>query len=674
MRPTTLALALLICLPLHTANLALQDDCTVSVDSSHSGYSPETMTDGIEVVAGGDWTLAGWASAETPGDHWIELSWPEPREVHEVVVYWALDQGFRRSREVQAQVRNGDGWRTLTAAGGGDAAAFDAFIVEPPVRTDAVRLLQPEGEGPPGRPDIMWVGEVQVFGPPFDLEAGPGEESVELELAGGSSDVTFLQRGAGHSLVTVGATPLTLVHSRADEWTAHHLVIDGAQGTPVTIAGQGGVRIAQAEVEKREGGATMDGEPIAQLKDMHIETPLTDAVIAVPDDDRGEEWAAQVRDAVRDACGLELPMMPAGQAREQMGERTVIAIGNALSNPVIEVLYDKGFAYADRVYPGEGGYAVRTVHDPLGAGHNVVTAAGSDAEGTALAVDRLCEHIAQAAADALPRILDIELGPPQSSPNPPTPDSIDGRVAGYLRLRESGDAPEWALNNFATYGIRYNQTGDLEWAEMYRALMLALVGYWDDHGPWPMEWLWDPYWAWDNSEEAPCFTDDERLRITNFLLDLGRTDRTRYAGAFTARNEISGGHQLDQNLCLFVLGDYFWKYYQHSEAREWLDVVDWRFTTSAKYHRLSHDANDYNHAAYWFLLRYARIGGDWTWVENGQFARFVTYAQMMLDNLGYRAQNGDAGSPFAGPQAQMHSMASWFYRDGGHKWAIRRGA
>jgi outer membrane protein assembly factor BamB len=242
---------------------------------------------------------------------------------------------------------------------------------------------------------------------------------------------------------------------------------------------------------------------------------------------------------------------------------------------------------------------------------------------------------------------------------------------GDIRLRESGDAPEWALNNFASYGIRYNRTGDEAWAEMYRALMLALVDYWDEHGPWPMEWLWDPYWAWDNAEEAPCFTDQERLRITNFLLDVGRTDRTRYAGSFTARNEISGGHQLDQNLCLFCLGDYFWKYYQHPEAREWLDVVDWRFTTSAKYHRLRHDANDYNHAAFWFLLRYARISGDWTWVESGQFARFVMYTQMMLDNLGYRAQNGDAGSPFAGPQAPMYSMASWFYQDGRYKWAIR---
>ncbi len=671
MRGTLLVAAALVALPAHAGNIARADDCTVRVDSSYSGYAPETLTDGIEVVAGAEWTLAGWASKDEPGEHWIELSWPEEREVHEVVVYWALDQGFRRSREVHLQVREGEGWRRLIELGGGDPAACDSFVADPPVRTSALRLLQPEGQGPPGRPDIMWVGEVQAFGPPFDADDRPAEEAVQLQLAGGSSDVTFLSRGPAGCVVSEGDSEIARVHSRADEWTDHHLVIDGAKGTPVTIEGAGGTVIADASVERREAAAAADGEPIAELKDMHIETPLHDAVIAMPENDRGEEWARQVQDAVREACGLEPTIMPAADARDQMAARTVIGIGNALNNAVIELLYDRGFVYADRLYPGEGGYAVRTVHNPLGTGYNVVTASGSDAEGTALAVECLCEHIREAAAETLPRILDIQLGPPQSRPGPPTQDAIDARVASYLRLRESGDAPEWALNNFAGYGIRYNRTGDEEWAEMYRALMLALVGYWDEHGPWPMEWLWDPYWAWDNAEEAPCFTDDERLRITNFLLDVGRTDRTRYAGAFTGRNEISGGHQLDQNLCLFVLGDYFWKYYRHPEAREWLDVVDWRFTTSARYHRLRHDANDYNHAAYWFLLRYARISGDWTYVENGQFGRFVMYTQMMLDNLGYRAQNGDAGSPFAGPQGPMYSMASWLYHDGRYKWAIR---
>ncbi|MGD9497857.1 MAG: hypothetical protein AB7Y46_16260, partial [Armatimonadota bacterium] len=679
MRGVALMLALPLCTAAEAANLARSEDCTVRVDSSYSGYVPSVLTDGVEVVGGGDWLLAGWASAEAPAEHWIELSWPGPRELHEVVVYWALDQGWRRSAQVKLQVRAGDRWRDLTDLGGTDPAAFDAFVCAPPVHTSAVRLLQPAVKGPAGRPQLMWVGEVQLFGPPAAADDRASEASAQLQLAAGSSDLTFLSRGAGHCVVSVGGRPIASVHSRADEWVAHHLVIDAAAGTPVTITGRGEARIAQVQAQRRAVSAVaaapavagVTSEPITQLKDLYLSTPLGDAVIAAPDDEQGRAWAAQVLDAVREACGRQLPVVRAAEAREMMAERTVIAIGNALDNPVIELLYNRGFVYADRVYPGSGGWAVRTVHNPLGAGHNVITASGNDAEGTTLAVERLCEHIRAAAADTLPRILDIQLGPPQTRPTPPSRESIQERVAAYLRLRASGDTPEWALNNFAGYGLRYNETGDIEWAELYRALMLALIDFWDEHGPWPMEWLWDPYWAWDNAEEAPCFTDAERLRITNFLLELGRTDRSRYAGAFTARNEMSGGHQLDQCLCLFVLGDYFWKYYRHPEAREWLDAVDWRFRTSAKYRRLRHDANDYNHAAYWFLLRYARISDDWTYVENGQFARFADYTQMMLDNLGYRAQNGDAGSPFAGPEVALYTMASWFYRDGRHKWPIR---
>ncbi len=417
----------------------------------------------------------------------------------------------------------------------------------------------------------------------------------------------------------------------------------------------------------------LGAETIARLKEMHLHTPLEGAVIAVPEGDALQRLAAQIQAGVKAAGGPDLPIRPAAQVRAagEMEKRTVVAIGSALTNPVVELLYDKGFLYEDAVYPGKGGYAVRTVHNPLGAGFNVVTACGSDPEGVQAAVARLREQIAKAGGKVLPRILDIQLGAPQARTAPPSKEAIEAQVAAYLRLRESGDSPEWALNNFASYGLRYNITGDLGWAEMYRAYLLALVGFWEKKGPWPMEWLWDPYWAWQNCEAAPCFTDAERLKITNFLLDVGRTDRARYAGGLTSKVELSGGHQLDQCLCVFCLGDYFWKYYRHPEAREWLDVVAWRFQTSARYHRLSHDSNDYNHAGYWFLVRHARISGDRTYITNGQFGRFVTLAQMMLDNLGTRAQNGDAGSPFAGPETDMHSMAAWFYKDGRHKWAIR---
>ncbi len=671
---TVAVLALAVSAACAPENLAISKDCRVTTDSSYAGYSPEVLNDGIQTVAGNEWTLAGWASAENTDDHYVELAWPAAQDISEVVIYWCRDAGrFRASTRYLIQAREEEQWRTVAEGRNEEAVAFSAHSFDP-VRTRAIRILQPSGSGPAGRSNLMWVAEVEAYGKPTLREVSGEGHGATLSLERGSYDVTFLTRADadGSCVVTLDGESVGSVHSRKDEWTAHHLVVSADKTSELVVAASGGVRVAQAQAERRKGPGGADMQPITQLKNMHLDTPLAGAVIAAPADDEFQGLAEQVQAKVKEACGLELPIRPAAEvAKSEVESRTVIAIGNALNNPVIEILYNKGFVYADKVYPGEGGYAVRTVHNPLGAGFNVVTASGSDLDGVKLAVAKLCEHIGEAGGDTLPRLFDIQLAPPQSKPSPPTQESIKARVAAYLRLRESGDAPEWALNNFASYGIRYNMTGDLAWAEMYRALMLALIGFWEERGAWPMEWLWDPYWAWDNAEEAPCFTDEERLRITNFLLDVGRTDRKRYAGAFSARNEMSGGHQLDQNLCLFVLGDYFWKYYRHPEAREWLDAVAWRFATSAKYPRLRHDSNDYNHAGYWFLLRHARIADDWTYVTNGRFARFVMYTQMMLDNLGYRAQNGDAGSPFAGAQPDMYSTASWLYKDGRYKWAIR---
>ncbi len=674
MRTKTLAIALALFVGCHVCvatNLAVAKDCLVNVDSNYPGYGPNVLNDGVQSAFGSDNILAGWASADAQGEHYIQLAWTQEQEIAAVVVYWAYDGGkFHPSSRYSLQVEKDGQWQVITTGENSAPVPYSVHLLQQPVHTKSLKIVQEKGGGEAGRPDLMWVCEVEAYAPEGLEFAQQGTPQTSVAVKAGTYKLAFLSKAAGNGQceIAVGGSPLTSVYSRDGKWTQHNLVIDVKEPCELSIRG-GNAVVAQVTAEKR--AAFGDGEPLVELKDLYIETPLQNAVIAAPDDEELAGLAAQVRATLKDACGVEASIEPAAAARDDMDVRTVIAIGNMMNNDVIGMLYDKGFVYADSVYPGEDGYAVRTVHNPLGAGFNVVTATGSDTAGIIAAVAKLCEHLKASAGPVLPRILDIKLGAPQGNIAPPTPAAIQSRVDGYIRLRKSGDAPEWALNNFAGYGLNYNRTGDLEWAEMCRALMLALIDFWDENGAWPMEWLWDPYWAWENVEEAPCFTDAERLRITNFLLNVGRTNRSRYGGALTARNEISNGHQLDQALCIFVLGDYFWKYYQHPEAREWLDSADWRFKTSSKYHRLTHDSNDYNHAGFWFMLRYARISGDWTYVENGEFGRFAKYTMMMLDNLGYRAQNGDAGSPFAGPQANVYTTASWYYQDGMYKWPIR---
>jgi hypothetical protein len=123
------------------------------------------LIDGFKMLdgsgAGNDVT---WASAEVDGPHWIEITLPEPKPMTEVTVYWAYSgQTFHTSQHIQIQVADNDRWRRVADSGDqvlspqrNHTLRFDE------VTTDRIRVYQPQKGGTVGRPDLMWVAEVEV--------------------------------------------------------------------------------------------------------------------------------------------------------------------------------------------------------------------------------------------------------------------------------------------------------------------------------------------------------------------------------------------------------------------------------------------------------------------------------------------------------------------------------
>lgn len=141
----------------------------VRVDSSFRGYSAAPLTDGVrnDVLEVGRWAEVAWASAEIPGEHWVELRWPEPVTVTQVDIYWALDRGrFFPSRQLILQAEGPDGqwqpvWELQWHRAGHRISRTS--ITTAPFTTSALRLVQPPGGGPEGRPDLMWIAEIEVY-------------------------------------------------------------------------------------------------------------------------------------------------------------------------------------------------------------------------------------------------------------------------------------------------------------------------------------------------------------------------------------------------------------------------------------------------------------------------------------------------------------------------------
>jgi hypothetical protein len=139
----------------------------VAVDSSYDGYDTRPLTDGesdVRRIGAMRYNEGNWASDETPVAHWVELTFEKPVHLGAVYVYWGFDRArFMASRRVELQVAEGEGWRTVSVMEPDknyDRTAFEFA----PVRAARARILQPERQGPPGRPFVMWVREVKVFG------------------------------------------------------------------------------------------------------------------------------------------------------------------------------------------------------------------------------------------------------------------------------------------------------------------------------------------------------------------------------------------------------------------------------------------------------------------------------------------------------------------------------
>lgn len=136
----------------------------VTVDSNFSGYDATPINDGIIQGEGLHWTKEAWASADSANPHWIEMKFPASVSVGRASVYWSLDAGVpRTSQEVQLQVPQGDGWRTVATLKSPRPVPQSELKLDQPVTSDRFRLLQPEGKGAPTRTGLMWVREVELF-------------------------------------------------------------------------------------------------------------------------------------------------------------------------------------------------------------------------------------------------------------------------------------------------------------------------------------------------------------------------------------------------------------------------------------------------------------------------------------------------------------------------------
>lgn len=432
-------------------------------------------------------------------------------------------------------------------------------------------------------------------------------------------------------------------------------------------------------------------QDIDEAKPLYRETVISSqgaalAAIVTPDTPAYRAQAAKIAQAVRELDGTELPIYVDSELDPwEPPDANLIILGNLVDNPYLAPLYAKHYVAADRFYPGRGGHVLRTVHDPWGCGLNAILVGGSDIRGVTSAADLLTDLLeVDDEGVFLPQLLEIELGPEVLAQVPdlalePDEDLIEQQMAAARTMLETS-AHGGITEPLGRAGFLYYLTGKEGWAEVFKRLAYLMYedfqsGREQYGGAWGMDAdfrLHKMMPAWDLVEEAPAFTDEDRLNITRIYAQF-IVDCIPHADAAVRDRKVRHNHTTFAALGLLYAAQYYGKYYNLHQADDWLFIADECFMPQAQGWRPVEDSNGYQWITLYHMAKYALSRPYMEYFESGNLRRGVELALASMDNLGYQASYGDTRDPFGwGSEWPLLTMATWYHGDGRYQWMAER--
>lgn len=453
-------------------------------------------------------------------------------------------------------------------------------------------------------------------------------------------------------------------------------------------------------------GACAFASEITQLKPLYPRTELivdgeARCVIVTPE----HQDLAQVADVLAsrfEAVGGARPEIVSADAVisdtwnldfDLIAGRTLVALGNVNTNRLLARLLGMNYVCSDSIFPGEGGYVIRTVHDPFAAGVNVLVLAGSDTSGVRRAVDVFCEKYLPAAGDVvLPApVVDVQFTPtyhrfyPEvqdwtASKRQPQYSTIEwfrkyltdsGLMAedGSIVRKDSGTLVD-VTGPIARLAQTWFWTGDPALPPLMKQILdanrhlLSVVPRRVEmeaasaaHVPW-----------WDIVEELPIWSDQDRLDITNALLADALQGHEKRAAHEMVREGyvqvVDENHGTNSALNTWMAWQYFDRYYELPEAEYWLSVVRATFLGQCASHQILEDAAGYLCYAPEDAIQYALSSGDLRYFTLGVARTQAEYiAQACVNNLGLGTGFGDSSGLVYPAVFQVLARAGWYYRD-----------
>lgn len=305
--------------------------------------------------------------------------------------------------------------------------------------------------------------------------------------------------------------------------------------------------------------------------------------------------SSQIQATIKNLTGINVSIVNDQDADGLWPLRgNVILLGNRSTNELISDLYDRGYTFLDLKYPGKGGYVVRSLHNPLGNGKNVLFVGGSDDEGVKASTVEFIKLLKGAHVESgimtVGYLSKIKLGDDYSLPD----DIEDAKIWDASEEYRSSGYFGWNIisKNMALYYM----TGKERYLEEFLRLSFPDSAAIREIAEKDGERIEDkkhplsgPYHynasmmieMWDLIEESPLLTDEERLKITNAFARQLEHRMTEYGSIYWITKPpryVFDRHYDWAAFSLYALGRYFEKDYPDTVWKHCLNVTDLYFS------------------------------------------------------------------------------------------------
>jgi hypothetical protein len=287
--------------------------------------------------------------------------------------------------------------------------------------------------------------------------------------------------------------------------------------------------------------------------------------------------ANELASALKAAAGVSPAVIVETEPRSWQGPGPVVVLGNLMESALVRRLYFEAYDFTDYAFPGPGGYTLRTIGEPWGAGAPVLLVGGSDVTGVQAAAERLAARVRDH-GPVSGYFNEVRLGQWADAGSLDLVRYLGADDAVWERVGQSGS---WDyMDNIAKCGTGYLRTGDERYLERFQRELHHFIAH-DVFHPNPEARpmlhgrMYVLLMVWDLVCDHPRFTASERRKVDAMFLHVAESgEGTAQIAEISATRAVRFNHHTRSGLDAFFVGRYFARRYGLSEAQAWLATAE----------------------------------------------------------------------------------------------------